>query len=336
MKIVEFDQLESLHVDMLIDARSPKEYEHSHVKNAQNFYALSDEEHKEVGTIYKNISHHHAKVLGASYICKNSARHLLELEKLLDGGAKIGIYCARGGLRSSSLAMILEQVGFRVYKIKDGYKGCRKYILDYIEKEPKLELITLFGNTGSGKTELIKALSPSVDLEGLANHQGSTFGQIHGMQPSMKSFQNELFYHLKALENEKVCFIEGESRKIGSITLPKALHEKMRQGVNVEIVSDMKHRVARIVKEYLHISDEYFFTCMQKIKPYMSKKVLDEIIHHYKIDDKSKVAHLLLENYYDKVYKKPSHVDFVVRFDDDMEQSLKELNAIKLHVDTHM
>ncbi len=329
MEELEYKLIKDIEFDLIVDARSPREFEHSHVSEAVNFYALNNSEHEEVGTMYKNISKHRAKVLGASYICKNAAKHLPQIEKCLKAGSKILIYCAKGGQRSTSLGIILSQIGYRVWKIKGGYKGYRNHILEFIEDEPKLNFITLFGNTGSGKTRLLKRLEPHIDLEALANHQGSTFGLIHGKQPSMKAFQNELFYSLESLKNEKICFIEGESRRIGNITLPKSLHDKMRSGISVEIVSSMEHRVARIVEEYEHISDEFFFTCMDKIKPYIEKNAREEIIKSYKSQEIQKVAFLLLENYYDKVYKKPSRVDFVVRFDDDMEKSLKELNAIK-------
>lgn len=32
----------------------------------------------------------------------------------------------------------------------------------------------------------MSALSPSIDLEGLANHMGSSFGGVKGAQPSQK------------------------------------------------------------------------------------------------------------------------------------------------------
>ncbi|PID47124.1 MAG: tRNA 2-selenouridine(34) synthase MnmH [Proteobacteria bacterium] len=329
METIEYAHLNKINPDIIIDARSPAEFSHSHIVNAQNFYALSDAEHKEIGTIYKQLSKHHAKVLGASYICKNASKHLLELEKILKAGSKICIYCARGGLRSSSLGSILEQVGFRVWKIQNGYKAYRNYVINLIEEKPKIDFITLFGNTGCGKTRLIKALHPSIDLEALANHQGSTFGLIHGSQPSMKTFQNKLAHTLEGIQKHSLCFIEGESRKIGTITLPKALHEKMRQGISVEIVSSMEYRVGRIVEEYKHISDDFFFSCMQRLKPYMAKLVRDEIIKKYQEKNLKDVAFLLLKNYYDRVYKKPSKIDHRVRFDDDLQKSLKELEDIR-------
>lgn len=318
----------SIKPDIIIDARSPREFAYSHIPNAQNFYALNDKEHEEIGTIYKNQSKHHAKVLGASYVCKNASKHLLNLEKSINNGAKIAIYCARGGLRSKSLGTILEQIGYRVWRVENGYKGYRNHVLNHLAKEPKVNFITLFGNTGCGKTRLIKRLSPHIDLEGLANHQGSTFGLIHGTQPTTKTFENNLSSILEKLDNESFCFIEGESRKIGNLTLPKPLYEKMHKGINVQIISSMEHRVKRIVSEYSDISDDFFFTCIKKIKPYIQKSAKEEIIKNYNQNNIDEVAHLLLENYYDKVYKQPKRIDYTIRFDEDIKKSLRELNDI--------
>lgn len=55
--------------------------------------------------------------------------------------------------------------------------------------------------TGSGKThilhELDKINTAIIDLEGLANHRGSSFGAL-GMekQPSQEQFENNLSYQL--------------------------------------------------------------------------------------------------------------------------------------------
>ena len=107
--------------DLLIDARSPKEFCESHIPNAQNFYAHNDAEHQEIGTLYKQVSRNDAKILGARYICQNVASHLERIAKEYKIGSKIGIYCARGGLRSSSIAFILSHIGYQVYRLQGGY-----------------------------------------------------------------------------------------------------------------------------------------------------------------------------------------------------------------------
>ncbi len=319
--------LKSYSPDLIIDARSPREFLESHIKNAQNFYALSDKEHKIIGTIYKRQSKTHAKALGASYICKNMSEHILELEKSLKIGSKIAIYCARGGQRSSSVGMILSQIGYRVAKIKDGYKGYRNFVLDFLDDFSGYNFITLHGNTGSGKTELIKSLTPSIDLEGLANHFGSTFGSVKGEQPSTKSFQNNLAHELLNLPKNQYCFIEGESKKIGSVVLPSKLYEKMQEGVKVWIQTPMEQRVGQILKDYENIDDEFFYYCMDKISPYIKKTAKEQIINSYKTQDLEQVAFLLLSEYYDKTYKKPKSVDFAINFTN-KDKTIENLNKI--------
>ncbi len=326
MKIIQAKDLNEFNPDLIIDARSPSEYLHSHIPNAKNFYALSDEEHHEVGTIYKDKKSK-AKILGASYICKNASEHIKSIDSLVSMGSKISIYCARGGQRSSSLGVILSQIGYRVAKIENGYKGYRNFVLEYLENFENLEFIVLHGNTGSGKTELIQELSPSIDLEGLANHFGSTFGSVKGEQPSTKSFQNNLAHQMMSLK-EKYCFIEGESKKIGKLSLSNRLYKKMQDGIKVWIQTPMEIRVKQILKDYENIDDEFFYASMEKISPYIKKSVKDEILLAYKKSDLTQVSYLLLHDYYDKIYKKPKHIDFNIEFKD-KSSTLKQLNDIK-------
>ena len=298
--------------DLLIDARSPKEYHESHIPKAQNFYALSDAEHQEVGTLYKQVSRNDAKILGAQYICQNVALHLQEIAKHYKISSKIGIYCAKGGLRSSSIAIILSNIGFQVYRLKGGYKTYRYHVISYLETLPHRHFILLGGNTGCGKSELLQDLKPSVDLEALANHLGSTFGSIKGKQPSQKAFENALFEAFKAINPQEYIFIEAESKRMGKLTLPSILHDQMAQGFRIEITAPIEQRVARILKDYNEITPSFFYQAMETIAPYIKKSAKESAILAYEQNDLSKVAEILLIEYYDLVYKKPRHIDLVL------------------------
>ncbi|MDD3342678.1 MAG: tRNA 2-selenouridine(34) synthase MnmH [Sulfurospirillaceae bacterium] len=312
---------------LLIDARSPKEFTESHIPNAQNFYALSDSEHHEIGHIYKQVSRNDAKVLGAHYICLNVARHLLEISKHYPIGSKIGIYCAKGGLRSSSIAIILSHIGYQIFKLKGGYKSYRNNILTYLEKLPHQHFIVLGGNTGCGKSELIRALPNSIDLEAFANHLGSTFGSIKGKQPSQKMFQNTLFEAFYAISPETTIFIEGESKRIGTITLPTVLHDRMKESFRVEITAPLEQRVKRILKDYAIINDDFFYNAMYIIAPYIKSTTKQEILAAYQQGDLEAVARMLLVDYYDLVYKKPKKVNCTIN-NADQTSTLTALKAI--------
>lgn len=315
--------------DLLIDARSPHEFSLSHIPKAQNFYALSDAEHEEVGTIYKQISRNDAKALGASYICNNVALHIKEIYKHYKIGAKIGIYCAKGGLRSSSIAMILSSIGYQVWRLKGGYKSYRNSVISYLDALPHQKFIVLGGNTGCGKSELLQDLPNAIDLEYMANHLGSTFGSIKGEQPSQKMFQNRLFEAFRSIDPLTYVFIEGESKRMGKVMLPSNLHDTMKEGFRIEITAPLSQRVERILKDYYAIDDAFFYASMETITPYIKKLSKEEAIKAYEKRDLKTVAQILLVDYYDLVYKKPHHVDSVI----ENVQHEKTINTLKsLHV----
>ena len=311
--------------DLIIDARSPSEYEHSKIPKAINMFALSDKEHEEIGSIYKQKSKNDAKVKGASYICINASRHIFELNRLCKIGSKIAIYCARGGMRSGSLATIFSNIGYRVNRLDKGYKGFRSKAVNYLENFPHKNFIVLGGNTGCGKSELIQKLPNSIDLEALANHLGSTFGAIKGEQPSQKEFQNRLFFELLNKDVNRPIFIEGESKRIGKIILPDLLYKRMGEGMRIEITAPIDQRVQRIMKDYIEVDDNFFYYCINRITPYIKKEAKETVISSYKEKNLAQVSKVLLLDYYDKVYKKPKKIDKTIS-NENSDKALQELN----------
>ncbi len=81
------------------------------------------------------------------------------------------------------------------------------------------------GQTGAGKTELIQELASAgaqaTDLEGLAQHRGSAFGDIGlGDQPTQQNFENRLAHAWATTLPDTPLWLEKESRGIGQITIP--------------------------------------------------------------------------------------------------------------------
>ena len=98
-------------------------------------------------------------------------------------GRPILVYCWRGGLRSGSMATLLEMTGNPVVQLQGGYKTFRNHVIKYFDNFSSSEpIIVVHGMTGTGKTRFIKNLDPDawtvIDLEGLACHRGSAFGEI--------------------------------------------------------------------------------------------------------------------------------------------------------------
>ena len=290
----------------IIDVRSPREFAESHIPSVVNFAVLNDSEFEQVGTLYKQ-NPFEARVLGASFVSANMAQHLLKLKDMISPKKPVGIHCARGGMRSLSMAIILDNIGYQVALLENGYKAYRSEVVRYLQSPLPHRFITLVGQTGSGKSEIIEAFTNALDLEGMSKHLGSSFGAILGNQPSPKMFSNLLFTRLRELEGVPFTLVEGESKKIGSVILPSILYQSYQSAPKILIQTPLEKRIERIVKQYGKITPMFFETAMQKIMPFMQKTAWQEAKDSFYRGDLHKVAEILLVAYYDKVYKKESY-----------------------------
>jgi tRNA 2-selenouridine synthase len=308
--------------DVIIDVRSPKEFEESHIPGSINLYVLNNEEHHEIGYLYKQVSKKIANKKGVIYILKNISHHLENNEF---ENKKILIYCARGGKRSESFYTILKQLGYDVYRLNKGYKGYRSYVTNYL-RNIEHNFLVLRGPSGCGKSELIQNLTPSLDLEGLANHYGSSFG-ARGEQPSQKMFENLIFEKLRKIDKNDFVFIEAESSRLGNLLLPGNLTKKIKSSPQIEINAPLEDRIKRILEYYGDIDKNEFVNNLNKIKKYISNESYNEIVDNFEKGNLKTVAKILLVDYYDKVYKKKEAEYFILN--NNLEETLKKLKEIK-------
>ncbi|MDR2905632.1 MAG: tRNA 2-selenouridine(34) synthase MnmH [Helicobacteraceae bacterium] len=313
--------------DVILDARSPAEFEKAAIPRAENFFALDDFERAEVGALYKR-SPFEARILGAAKICENLAQNLEKFYEIHTPADKIAIYCARGGLRSASVSVVLANIGYRIWRVAGGFKSYRAEVLRYFAEMPPYKFVVLDGLTGSGKSDLIATLDWSVDLENLARHKGSSFGAILGAQPAAMKFENDLHFALARFAPNSTIAIEAESKAIGKVVMPSQLYAAMGAGLRVFVESEIEDRVARITLNYGAISEEFFNAAMRKIAPYISRKIADAVRAAFDRRDLNECAFLLLTEYYDRVYKQNPRRDYTLKFRD-LPSATRELNSLR-------
>lgn len=291
-----------------VDVRSPGEFEKFTIPGSINIPILDNEERKAVGTLYDRGKYDEAKIYGIDSVSKklpDMFRKYIELNKEY---RNIILFCARGGYRSSTVAGFLKALGFRIYKINGGYKKYRKYVMDLIEKEiPKLKFVTLYGNTGTGKTKILESIKElgydTLDLERYANHKGSYLGSVGMGEPnSQKMFESLMAEDLMKRKGNTV-FLEGESKKIGKAVLPETVYNKMNNDINIGVTADIEFRVKNIEEDYIVDDDEELKRAIMKLKKYISNKKVEDYLK--KIDRKEyrPVIRDLCLNYYDPMYE---------------------------------
>lgn len=280
MQLLSVAQALALPHDTIIDVRSPAEYAEDHLPGAINLPVLDNDERARVGTIYKQVAPFDARKLGAALVAQNAARHLLGPLAGKPGGWHPLIYCWRGGQRSGSFATILRQVGWRADLLEGGYKTWRGLVVAALAQPPKAPLVVLDGNTGSAKTEVLRAAralgAQVIDLEGLANHRGSIFGAMPGGQPSQKRFESLLAAELAALDPGRPVLIEAESAKVGEIGLPGALWVALCRAPRLRLVAPLAERAAYLARAYGDICADpaRLAALIDRLRPYHAAEVI--------------------------------------------------------------
>ena len=294
----------------VIDARSEGEFAEDHLPGAINWPSLNNEERKLVGTEYKQISAFDAKKRGAALVAKNIARHLERDVIHKPRHWQPLVYCWRGGKRSGSLALILDQIGFNVTLVDGGYKAFRAALVaDLPPLAAQFDYRVVCGTTGSGKTRLLQALAAQgaqvLDLEALANHRSSVLGVIPGLpQPTQKAYDSLIWAALKSFDASRPVYIESESKKVGNVAIPEGLITVMRAAPCLQLDLSENERVALLLEDYdFFVKDiEFFCDRLGALTQARGKDVVTDWQTRSRSGDVASVVRELLVNHYDPVY----------------------------------
>jgi tRNA 2-selenouridine synthase len=285
---------------------------------AVNWPSLTDEERKLVGTEYKQVSPFVAQKRGAALVARNIAAHIERevLDKPKDW--KPLIYCWRGGKRSGSLALVLDQIGFKVHLIEGGYREYRRAVIADLEQLPsRFNYRVLCGKTGSGKSRLLTALKSQgaqvLDLEALASHRGSVLGLVPGSpQPTQKQFDSRVWETLRRFDPAREVWIESESKKVGELRVPEALVMRMRISPCLRIDLALEARVRLLMEDYDFFVKDVPAFCerLNALRALRGNDVIKSWQEAAKAGRIENVVRELLVKHYDPVYLQSTQKNF--------------------------
>jgi tRNA 2-selenouridine synthase len=288
-----------------IDVRSPKEFNEATIPGSINIPVFNNEERAEIGTIYKQVGAEEAKERGLAIFSQKLPAFISAFKQI---ETPITVFCWRGGMRSKTAATVLDLMGIHVKRLTGGIRSYRQWVVHELEKQEFMpKLFVLNGYTGSGKTAILKKLSqkgyPVIDLEGMAGHRGSIFGQI-GLEPSnQKKFDSLLLNEIVRYQDGPYVFIEGESKRIGKVCLPHFLNEKKEKGLQLFINLPIEVRVQNILEDYQPWEfPQQFKEAFQLIKKHIHTPIANQIEADLENNEYASVTRLLLEYYYDPKY----------------------------------
>lgn len=209
-------------------------------------------------------------------------------------------------MRSSAMAWAFDLYGFDISLLQGGYKNYRRWTARQWGRQYTLNVIG--GNTGSGKTKILHELKQmnqqTVDLEDLAQHQGSTYGSLNRLiQPTQEQFENDLATTLAGLDSTKPIWIEDESLNIGKNSIPKPFWTQLRNAFHFDLQVPVDQRVENLLEEYGNLDKNFLISCTERIKkrlgPEQTKNAIAAISENRMADF---IRQVLV--YYDKTYER--------------------------------
>ena len=286
-----------------MDVRSPAEFQQGHIPGAIGFPLFSNEERAQVGTCYKQQGRDAAVELGLEIVGPKLAQFVIQA-KVIAPDRQLRIHCWRGGMRSGSMAWLMETAGFQVAVLAQGYKGFRQWVRTTLAC-PK-PIFILGGMTGTGKTEILQALAVQgeaiLDLEALANHRGSSYGNL-GLppQPSTEHFENLLAIQWSVLKEDRPIWVEAESRMVGTCRIPDELFAQMMMAPVFQVERSRQERIALLLKGYGKIERPALMTATERLHKRLGGERTRAAIEWIQQGNLAAAIEIVLD-YYDKTY----------------------------------
>ncbi|HEY2350077.1 MAG TPA: tRNA 2-selenouridine(34) synthase MnmH [Puia sp.] len=308
--------IEYIKKNPVLDVRSPGEFTHAHIPCAHSLPLFTDDERKIIGTAYKQESREKAIKIGLQYFGTRMVQIVETVEPLTESSKKepevghgktVLVHCWRGGMRSEAVAWLLDLYGFKVLTLSGGYKVFRRWVLQQFEKSYSFQVIG--GYTGSGKTDMLQHLKATgetiIDLEELACHKGSAFGNLESSkQPSQELFENMLALALyKARCKQQTIWIEDESQRIGDVNIPAKLYRSKQSGPVYFIDVPFEERLKFITSQYGKFEKEHLINAIVRINRRLGSLETKRAIN-YLVEDDIENCFAILLRYYDKYYEK--------------------------------
>ncbi|MEF2967890.1 tRNA 2-selenouridine(34) synthase MnmH [Paenibacillus sp. M1] len=320
---------------VLIDVRSPSEYASATIPGSINIPFFDDRERAEVGTLYKQTSVDAAKERGLEIISAKLPALMKQFQALPENKV---VFCWRGGMRSRTTATLLSLMNIHSCRLTGGYRAYRQWVVGMLESMPFAPpAYVIHGHTGSGKTAILRALQeqgyPVLDLEGMAGHRGSVFGEIGLRAHNQKTFDALLLNELLRYRETPYVLMEAESKRIGKVVIPELVLDKKEKGTHIRVELPVEARVRTILEDYRPWENPgACIKAFERIEERIHRPIAVEIGDCLRNGQYDRAVELLLLYYYDPRYtyseEQYPEAEFMTIAADSVEEAVRAVERL--------
>ena len=231
----------------------------------------------------------------------------------------------------------IRRAGVPARQLAGGHKAFRSHVREFFERGEWGRLLVLRGLTGVGKTRLLLRLRaegyPVLDLEGLANHRGSAFGNL-GLppQPGQQSFEAHLWDELRRVPLGGYALAEGESKHIGRLVLPPKVYEALQLETTLWVNASLEHRARIILDDYPAIDSlrEAFVRPLKALRPRLGGETVERLLGLLERGEWEALVRDLMILYYARLYR---HTRRERRIEIDIEPEEEGIGRLRAAID---
>lgn len=236
------------HYSLVIDVRTPQEYEDDHIPGAVQFSPSVVSQ----GPLVTGHADDPARALvaddsGAEGELPPALKALVAPLKL---DQAILVYCGRGGLDSLPVARALRWRGWTVDVLPGGWINYRRWVQAGLEVLPRMVSFRVIATSlGCEADRILNALASVghqvLNVEALMVRRRGSIACRSALQPSQAWLESQLLQRLRAVDPRRPVWVGDVDAPVGELRVPPSLADTLNRAPIVVLEIPLEERVQR-------------------------------------------------------------------------------------------
>lgn len=234
------------HYALVIDVRTPQEYEEDHIPGAVQFSPAVVSQ----GSLATGLAEDRARAL----VAHDSATEgelppaLAALVGPLKLDQAILVYCGRGGLDSLPVARALRWRGWTVDELPGGWINYRRWVQAGMEVLPRMVSFRVIATSlGCEADRILNALASVghqvLNVEALMVRRRGSISCRSAQQPSQAWLESQLLQRLRSVDPRRPVWVGDVDAQVGVLQLPGSMADALESAPTAAMEAPLEERV---------------------------------------------------------------------------------------------